>query len=58
MLYQEAQRIDGFKLVWITDGIGWTSAKDNLRETFNVMETVYNINDLEKGLLTSLLTGN
>lgn len=31
MLSQEADTIDGFTFVWFTDGIGWKSARGNLR---------------------------
>jgi type II restriction enzyme len=51
MLSQEADTIDGFTFVWFTDGIGWKSARGNLRETFEVMEHVYNIDDMEKGVM-------
>lgn len=51
MLSQEADTIDGFIFVWFTDGIGWKSARGNLRETFEVMEHVYNIDDMEKGVM-------
>ncbi|MBO7508176.1 MAG: restriction endonuclease, partial [Clostridia bacterium] len=47
----EAQTIDGFTFVWITDGNGWSSAKNNLEETFDVMEHIYNIKDLENGVI-------
>lgn len=47
---QEAQEIDGFKFVWITDGKGWVSARNNLRETFEVMEHLYSIKDMESRL--------
>ncbi|WP_369124486.1 DpnII family type II restriction endonuclease [Mycoplasmopsis arginini] len=33
------------------DGIGWISVRNNLKETFDVLDTVYNINDLENGVL-------
>lgn len=46
----ESDTIDGFTFVWFTDGKGWTSAKNNLEETFDVMEHIYNINDLESGI--------
>ena len=49
MLSQEADTIDGFTFVWFTDGIGWKSARGNLRETFEVMEHVYSIEDMENG---------
>lgn len=46
----ESQNIKGFTFVWITDGFGWKSARNNLEETFDVMEHVYNIHDLEQGI--------
>lgn len=51
---QEAQQVDGFTFVWLTDGSGWTSARNNLEETFDVLETMYSINDLEHGLMGQL----
>ncbi len=51
MLSQEADTIDGFTFVWFTDGIGWKSARGNLRETFEVMEHVYSIDDMEHGVM-------
>ena len=41
LLSQHADAIDGFTFVWFTDGIGWKSARGNLRETFEVMDTIY-----------------
>jgi len=55
MLSQEADTIQGFTFVWFTDGTGWNSAKGNLRETFEVMEHVYNIDDMEHSVMTELL---
>lgn len=54
MLSQEADTIDGFTFVWFTDGIGWKSAKGNLRETFDVMEHIYNIVDMENGIISKV----
>lgn len=50
-LATEANGIDGFTFAWFTDGKGWTSARHNLEETFDVMEMVYNIQDLENGII-------
>ena len=50
MIALEARNINNFKFVWITDGKGWEFAKNNLKETFDVLEDIYNIQDLEKGL--------
>ena len=33
---------------------GWKSARHNLEETFDVMETIFNIKDLENGILSQL----
>jgi type II restriction enzyme len=51
MLSQEADTIQGFTFVWFTDGIGWKSARGNLRETFEVMEHVYSIDDMENNII-------
>lgn len=32
----------------------WTSARNNLEETFDVMEHIYNIKDLENGIITEV----
>ena len=47
----ETDTIDGFTFVWFTDGKGWTSARHNLEETFDVMEHIYNIDDMENGII-------
>ena len=54
MIAEESKSIDGFKFVWFTDGKGWTSAKKNLEETFDVLDTMYNINDVENGVMKEL----
>ena len=51
---QEAQEIDGFKFVWFTDGNGWLDARNNLEETFDVMTHIYNIKDLENGIIAEV----
>lgn len=50
----EAKTIDGFKFIWFTDGIGWRGARHNLEETFDVLEDLYCIADLENGIMTEL----
>ena len=54
MIAEEARGIAGFKFVWITDGSGWTSARRNLEETFNVLDDIYNIADMENNVLEEL----
>ena len=55
MLAQESKKVDGVTFIWFTDGTGWNSARKNLEETFNELETMYNIDDLENGILEKLL---
>ncbi len=50
-LAQEVATIGGVTFIWFTDGYGWNSASNNLEETFDVLDTVYNIQDLENGIL-------
>jgi len=50
-LTSESKDIKGFKFVWITDGVGWYDAKNNLKETFDVLDTLYSLDDLENGIL-------
>lgn len=47
----ETKDIKGFTFVWFTDGNGWASAKHNLEETFDVMENIYNIKDMENDIM-------
>lgn len=51
---QEVTTIDAFEFVWFTDGQGWISARHNLEETFDVMEHIYSIYDLENGVISRL----
>ena len=54
LIADETREIDGLIFVWITDGKGWLSAKHNLQETFSIMDTLYNITDLEHGIFRDL----
>lgn len=51
----ETEEIKGFTFVWFTDGKGWTSARNNLEETFDVMRHIYNIKDLEEGIINKVM---
>lgn len=50
----ESKDIDGFAFVWFTDGQGWHSAKHNLEETFDVLDNMYCIADLENGIVEKI----
>ena len=51
MIAEESKHVKGFEFIWITDGKGWKITKRNLKETFLIMENLYNISDLENGIL-------
>ena len=51
MLAQEAKKMKGFAFVWFTDGSSWKTARENLRETFDVLDTMYSIDDMENGIM-------
>lgn len=51
----ETKNLKRFKFVWITDGQGWNSARNNLKETFDVLENLYCIAELDKGILKEKL---
>ena len=54
MLAEESKKVDGVTFIWFTDGLGWKSARKNLEETFNELDTLYNIDDLDNGVLNNL----
>ena len=51
MIAEEAEKVVGFEFVWFTDGMGWISARNNLKETFDNMEHIYNIADMKNGIM-------
>ena len=51
----ETKGLPYFEFVWFTDGKGWNTAKRNLKETFDVLENLYNIKDLESGVVERVL---
>lgn len=55
MIAEESKNIKGFAFIWVTDGLGWVDARNNLEETFDSMENIYNIKDLSNGKLKELL---
>ena len=38
--------VEGFEFVWITDGIGWKSARNKLEEAFYTIPGVYNLTSI------------
>ena len=39
--------VPGFEFVWITDGIGWKSAKNKLQEAYNIIPSIYNLTSIK-----------
>ena len=39
--------VPSFEFVWITDGIGWKSAKNKLQEAYNIIPSIYNLTDID-----------
>lgn len=40
--------VPGFEFVWITDGIGWESARNKLEEAFAHIPSVYNLTNIQE----------
>ena len=55
LIAETAKHIKNFKFVWITDGGGWKYSRRNLEETFNVLDDIYNIADMENGIFEIVL---
>lgn len=47
----EMKNVKGAKFVWFTDGAGWKSAARNLEETFDILDDIYSINDMQNGIM-------
>ena len=39
--------VPGFEFVWITDGIGWKSAKNKLQEAYSIIPSIYNLTSIK-----------
>lgn len=39
--------VPGFEFVWITDGVGWKSARNKLQEAYNIIPSIYNLVSIE-----------
>ncbi len=51
----ETKDLADFTFVWFTDGQGWNNARNNLEETFDVLEHIYNIDDMENGIISEIM---
>lgn len=48
--------VNGFEFVWITDGIGWRSAKNKLQEAYSIIPSIYNLTNIADFLEVLLKT--
>ena len=50
----EMKTVKGAKFIWFTDGAGWNSAARNLEETFDILDDIYSIKDMENGIMKEI----
>ena len=53
-LAQDIKKIKGVKFVWITDGHGWKSTQNNLKESYNQMDYIFTLEDLKCNILEKI----
>lgn len=46
-LAPKVNSVKGFEFIWITDGIGWRSARNKLEEAYNSIPSVYNLTSIQ-----------
>lgn len=54
-LAEECAKHKEIMFIWITDGAGRKTAKNNLEETFSVFDNIYDINDMRNGLFSKII---
>lgn len=47
----------GHVFIWITDGVGWRTAERPLREAFDEIDFIMNLNMVSRGLLEDVVSG-
>ena len=56
LIAEHSRNIPGFTFMWITDGKGWEGTKNDLHETFSVLDTLFNIKDMENGVFSQIFS--
>lgn len=51
---EKINMINGVKFVWFIDGMGWITGRNCLREVFDSMDHIYNINDIKNGVMKKI----
>ncbi|MCG2686675.1 type II restriction endonuclease [Candidatus Parcubacteria bacterium] len=49
---------DGHKFIWVTDGLGWKSTHRPLRETFNYIDYLLNLEMISKNVLEDIIVND
>ncbi len=49
-LQEEINKLDGVEFVWITDGTGWKTAKNNLHEAYQTIDNLITLEELDINL--------
>ena len=49
--------VAGFEFVWITDGVGWRSARNKLQEAYGIIPSIYNLTNI-RDFLSLLKVGS
>ncbi|MCL2228538.1 MAG: type II restriction endonuclease [Firmicutes bacterium] len=55
LIAEKSKNIKGFKFFWITDGTSWRNAKNDLKATFDILDDIYNLVELESGVLSKVI---
>lgn len=55
MLAEQINRIPGCQFIWITDGVGWKTAQNNLKESYEHQNHLLTLKDLEFDDLINLI---
>ena len=50
-LAPKVNSVEGFEFIWITDGIGWKSARNKLEEAYNTIPSVYNLTSIDSFIM-------
>jgi type II restriction enzyme len=54
-LNDDLKKIKNIEFIWITDGVGWLTAKGNLKEAYIKIENLLSIKDLEEEALEEII---
>ena len=53
--YRQIHKSYGHPFIWVTDGKGWKTARNALKEAFDELDYVINLNMVQQGILENIL---